>query len=118
MDEFVARTFAARAATPADATETRQATDASLTSKAACTEHQPPANKVATVPIASSKTSVVEVLPIPPRVTIEESPVFPAASRIEETPDYASRRWRAEAWERERALHAVDRRNETTVRHR
>jgi hypothetical protein len=131
MDEFVARTIAGRNATPApeaaSLTETRPATDASLTSRTAYLEPQASANAAAKpAAIAPLKPAVVaatmvlpiQVLPIQPRISAEEPCALQLEPCIEETPNYASRRWRAEAWERERALHTVERRNESGGRHR
>jgi len=123
MDEFVARTIAGRTATPsaeaAQLTETRPATDASLTARTAYVELQLAASAVvrseAIVPL---KPPVALVLPIQPKTPIEEPPALPAPPLLGEPPNYASRRWRAEAWERERALHAVERRIESSSRHR
>jgi hypothetical protein len=61
------------------------------------------------VPIeAQARTSANEPLPLS------------AAPPVEDAPNYASRRWRAEAWEREREreLHAVEHHAESSPRRR
>jgi hypothetical protein len=125
MDEFVARTIAGRVATAAaesaSSPETHPATDASLTSKAAYLAPRTSASDLikpaAIGPLTPAVVAAATVLPIQPRTPADEPPLLPLACRIEETPNYASRRWRAEAWERERALHAVER-HEAGTRHR
>jgi hypothetical protein len=55
-----------------------------------------------------------------PRSPVDEPHPVPAAPPIEDVPNFTSRRWHAEAWEREREreLHAVERRGENAARHR
>ena len=101
IDEFMARTNATRGASAAtdisEPTPARPEIDASLTSSAAYDEDESSARLIAT-----------PVLPMQPRLVPEPAPVPPP---IDTTPNYASRRWRAEAWERERnrELRSIDR---------
>jgi hypothetical protein len=55
-----------------------------------------------------------------PRLVTESAAPAPIPPQIQEAPNYASRRWRAEAWERERnrELRAVERRPEPARRHK
>jgi hypothetical protein len=112
VDEFMARTSAARGASAAaDSPEpapSRPEIDASLTSSAAYEEDESSARIIAG-PVSAP------VFPMQPRLVT--NPAVPAplppqiSAPIENTPNYSSRRWRAEAWERERnrELRAVDR---------
>ncbi|UWZ86467.1 hypothetical protein [Occallatibacter riparius] len=90
VDEFMARTTATRAATadPSEPAPARPEIDASLTSSVAYDGDESSARLIAT-----------PVFPMQPRLVTE--PAAPAP-QIDSTPNYASRRWRAEAWERER----------------
>lgn len=128
VDEFVAGTIAGRnTASAADVASIADAPcdiDASLVSKAAWVEPEPapspaikPAALVLPRPILAAAAVVV---PMPPRPPVDEPRPLPPAPRIEDAPNYSSRRWRAEAWEREREreLHAVERRSENVPRHR
>jgi hypothetical protein len=124
MDEFVARTLAGKTAAvlveAVAVTEARPGTDASLTSKTAYVEPKLDANPVnklaAAVPLGPMLHSAPVSLPIQPAPATDQTCALPPP--MEEVPNYASRRWRAEAWERERALHASERRNESGARHR
>ena len=120
VDEFMARTSAARGASAAtDTSEPAPScaeTDASLTCSAAYDEDESSARVIAApgVPSVAPRIAVsTPVLPMQPRLVTE--PPFPAppqiSDRLENTPNYSSRRWRAEAWERERnrELRAVER---------
>jgi hypothetical protein len=91
------------------------ATDTSLTSKAAY---------IATVPVDAPRIAPA-VLPQPVRRLELEPPAIPArfdvgelAVPLDEPPRYASRNWRAEAWEREREREqrATERRPPALVR--
>jgi len=128
VDEFMARTIAGRVASPgAEGTlpaNTQPVTDASLTSKSAYVEPQSAALPIARltppVPLRPVLTAAAIVVPMQPRPPVDEPRPVPPAPRIEDTPNYTSRRWHAEAWEREREreLHAVERRTENAPRHR
>ncbi len=111
LDEFLARTIEGRPAPDAaDAvTERRDATDASLTSKAAFVEEESSALVVAP-PVPERATPAVLVA-MAPRVAEPQRPVVLTPRNSEGGQD-AARRRRAEAWERERAreLHVMDRR--------
>jgi hypothetical protein len=128
VDEFMAGTIAGRITPPtaevALDSESQTDTDASLTSKAAYPQPEPdtsaltkPAALVPIRPVLAAAAIVVPLQARPP--LIEPRPLAPAP-RIEDAPNYSSRRWRAEAWEREREreLHAVERRPESVPRHR
>jgi len=128
VDEFLAGTLAGRFAPPAAEVtlpeEPLADVDASLTSKAAYAEPEPAAQPevkpAAPVPLRPVVAAAAVVVPIQTRPAVEEKrPVLPAPY-IEDVPNYASRRWHAEAWEREREreLHALERRNESAPRRR
>ncbi len=134
VDEFMARSSAARSGSTsadiAEATVSRSEIDASLTSSAAYEEVEstarivssaassPVAPRVAIAPPASP------VFPMQPRLVTEPASPAPLPaqipSQIGDTPNYASRRWRAEAWERERnrELRAIGRPAEPARRHK
>jgi hypothetical protein len=138
VDEFMARGFAAQA--QAGAQEQPEAelqgaggqaanTDASLTSDAAYVEVESSARLI-TQPIA-----VTQSMPVTPQRTSLRSGLVAVQGRLqaaeqmepaqmepvtEEPGSFPSRRWRAEAWEREREreLRAVDRRPDIEARRR
>jgi hypothetical protein len=128
VDEFMAGTIAGRITPPvadiALTSEPLSDTDASLTSKSAYAEPEPGiiplAKPVALVPMRPMLAAAAIVVPMQARPPLIEPRPLPPAPRIEDAPNYASRRWRAEAWEREREreLHAVERRPESVPRHR
>ena len=128
VDEFMARTIASRnIPPPSEVTHPADAScniDASLTSKAAYVEPEvascPVTMPAAIVPPRPVLAAAAIVVPMQPRPPEEEPRPLTAAPRIEDAPNYASRRWRAEAWEREREreLHAVEHRAESAPRHR
>ncbi len=111
VDEFIAGTVAARASHAADnglREETIAATEPSLTSSAA---YAAPAATVPPVPplrslqvVPAALVAIAPTRAIPPQraaappCAIDE----PAPPPFDDTPNYGSRRWRAEAWERER----------------
>jgi hypothetical protein len=107
VDEFMARALAARAsqAAPSDAADEvmKKAgkTAASLTPVAASDEMQSSARLIPTpapaTPARPQLRMPVELVVVPARPRAEEAAV-PAA----EAPRFASRTWRAAAWERER----------------
>ena len=133
IDEFMARTSAARGASVAtdngESAAPRIDADASLTSPAAYDEDEssariiptPEAPPILPRPAAAPASSV---FPMQPRLVAESAPPAPITPQksvqIEETLNYSSRRWRAEAWERERnrELRAVERHPELTRRHK
>jgi hypothetical protein len=128
VDEFMARTIAARltapaAAEPFEPEPARIAADTSLTSPAAYPEIESSARLI--TPPAAPEPAIVPAL-IAPRpsglvsMPAQCSPARPSVDTAvpvaivvpeDEPPAYSSRRWRAEAWERERSreLHAVER---------
>ena len=123
VDEFMARTIAARVPAPAvelpETESVRVIADTSLTSPAAYKDLEPPARPVmpagsdsagADSPLlAPSRATAVVSMPV--RSTTDSVPAAIAAPAADEPPVYSSRRWRAEAWERERSreLRAVER---------
>jgi hypothetical protein len=116
VDEFMARTIAGRVAPLADAGEVSADIDASLTSDAAYIEIESSARLVTPAERATSlprplAPAAATVVPMQPRLVAEAPLPAPIAIQPEETPGYSSRRWRAEAWERERTreLRAVER---------
>jgi hypothetical protein len=127
VDEFMARTIAVRVQQGAQEETVHEhpaaATDASLTAVAAY-EHPvyeevessarlitPPAPVVPKLPVLRPHA---ELVAMPGRGPVEE-PV-----PMDEPPRFASRNWRAEAWdrERERELRSVERRPDTSPRRR
>ncbi len=115
VDEFMARTSAARGASattePPEPAPSRPEVDASLTSSAAYDEDESSARIIETPSPAPRIPVATPVFPMQPRLVTEPAPPAPVPAPIETTPNYASRRWRAEAWERERnrELRAIDR---------
>jgi hypothetical protein len=119
VDDFMARAITARAPqavqNESDEEVMEQAvnTDASLTSAAAYSESESSARLipnpapvkpvrpvVATASVSPARPPMrapMELVPLPPRPRVEEAEIPP-----EEAPRYASRNWRAAAWERER----------------
>ncbi|HKF47338.1 MAG TPA: hypothetical protein VKB38_08260 [Terracidiphilus sp.] len=128
VDEFMARTIASRSASgvaEAVASETpHNEIDASLTSSAAFDEFEssarlipapappePAAQRPVSRPVPAACTTVVAM---PARVPAELEPVASLAPHEGSSPNYTSRRWRAEAWERERnrEMRSADHRSE------
>jgi hypothetical protein len=132
IDEFMARTLAARATVSGTVEVGEQAarTDASLTSQAAYAVGQSPAKTIPAPafltqprPIFSTPPSL---LAVPPAVVEEFHPLVAAplvervGPSVDGAPNYAPHRSRAEAWEREREreLHTVECRPDITARRR
>jgi hypothetical protein len=111
VDEFIARTTEVRSQTNAAATADMACTDTSLTSAAARGALRPAARQrtPAELPTAEPKAQP-EVLAMPERPCTEKM-ILPE-------PRFASRSWRAEAWEREREreLRAIERHPEIARR--
>jgi hypothetical protein len=115
VDEFMARALAVRQASSVaeePEVEVRVATtDASLTSSAAYLDDESSARLITVPESVLPKPQPIrpqaELVALPARNRVEESPL-----PLDETPHFASRNWRAEAWdrERERTLRTVDRR--------
>ncbi len=124
VDDFMARALAARVSRTAqnhaedEVMEQAAGADASLTSEAAYKEAESSARLITTpgpvspvrpmaVPAPASSTSAaparpplrmpMELVAVPDRACAEE-----AVAAVNEPPRYASRNWRAAAWERER----------------
>jgi hypothetical protein len=128
VDEFMARALAVRAGSApteeAEHVEQRAAaTDTSLTSDAAYEEVESSARLIPTpvavpLPAASSRPThrmPVELVPVSTRARSEE-----AVAPVDDVPRFASRNWRAEAWERERERESRsgERRPEVAARRR
>jgi hypothetical protein len=124
VDEFMAKALAVRlhptAAEEAEVEMCVANTDASLTSNAAYLDYESSARLIPTPaePVlakAPLPRPAAELVALPIRVEAQ-----PPARAPEETPRFASRNWRAEAWdrERERTLRAVDRRPGILARRR
>ena len=116
VDEFMARALQMRVQPPVeecDADVLPAVTDTSLTSNAAYVEVESSARLLTPVlPVIPPRPpfrSPAELVAMPGRPQAE-APV--PAPKLEEPPRYASRSWRAEAWERER-----ERESRTTERH-
>jgi hypothetical protein len=133
VDEFMARGFAAQVQPgPVEEIEVEVqavATDTSLTSDAAYVEVESSARLIPT-PIPATQPIPVQ----PQRTPVRSGPVAmqtrlqaPEQAHpeqlepvVEELASFSSRKWRADAWEREREreMRAVDRRPDTEVRRR
>jgi hypothetical protein len=121
MDEFMAKSIAARAKPANDESDGAQpaiVTDTSLTSAAAYQEVESSARLVTLpAPVLRKPASrpQPEVVTMPSRPQIENLTLIPS-----ELPRFASRSWHAEAWERERAreLRATENRSDIAARRR
>jgi len=105
VDEFIAGTMSGRVPVTADGLEREEpdtATNTSLTSRAACS----PANQAILSGSPDSLIRPVQMVPaaviIAPSRAVDETHAPALLPPFEDPPNYASRRWRAEAWERER----------------
>ena len=124
VDEFMAKAIAVRGQrTEAGEGAAPAATDTSLTSSAAY-EHVSPAEPEGSVRLVASPAPES---PQPAHKTQPELVTMPGrpervelAPPLDEPPHYASRNWRAEAWEREweRELRAAERRPDIQARRR
>jgi hypothetical protein len=126
VDEFMAKAIAVR--TPAAATENSEfqfpvqvqaaGVDSSLTSSAAYVEVESSARLI------SPPTPAVPAPPVRPQTGIVTMPARPHTEPFalppDEPPRYASRNWRAEAWEREREreLRSIEHRPDIAARRR
>ena len=123
VDEFMAKALATRVQTAvleeAEA-EARVATaDTSLTGDLAYQEIESSARLIPTaVPTPAAKPPLR--LPVEVVATTGKHGVDELSASADEAPRFVSRNWRAEAWEREREreLHAVERRQAVGVRRR
>ena len=123
VDEFMARTLVARlqpsVAEDAEVDESIAGSDDSLPANAADLDSEPSARMVAPLaPVAPKLPPLrpqAELVAMPERVQAGEPALAP-----DEPPRYASRNWRAEAWdrERERSLRAMERRPGIIARRR
>jgi hypothetical protein len=106
LDEFIAANATARAQAPtpdSEADEPIAAADTSLTSMAAypCPTSTAKALPESIAPSRVTPVAPAAVIAIAPSHTVDERSLV-TAPRADGTPNYASRHWRAEAWERER----------------
>ena len=122
VDDFMARTLEVRVQPAADESGMEAqaaATDTSLTSDAAYEEIESSARLITPPEPVAAKVpphrAPVELVALPGRLQAERLAV-PA----EDTPRYASRNWRAEAWEREREreMRAIGHHTEIAARRR
>jgi hypothetical protein len=120
VDEFMARALAARGASAADEAPVDRAVaaDSSLTSD--LSYEKPSSLSRPQQPIAAAPRPIPARLP-PELVPIPHKPQGGDETGIpDDSPRYASRNWRAEAWEREREreMHAVERSSDIAPRRR
>jgi hypothetical protein len=105
LDEFIAGTVSNRVPAAADASEAAPpiaATHLASASIAALAASPTPA---APIPAPSAPVRSLQVMPATLIAIAPSRPVDPSAppaSAFDDQPSYPSRRWRAEAWERER----------------
>jgi hypothetical protein len=122
VDEFMAKAIAVRAHTAvadvAEVLEQAVGVDTSLTSSAAYVELESSAKLI------TPKAPVAPASPFKAQAELVTMPAKPRTEALvpppDEAPRYASRNWRAEAWERERAreLHAIEQRPDIAARRR
>ncbi|HEY2861067.1 MAG TPA: hypothetical protein VGJ21_21840 [Terracidiphilus sp.] len=128
VDEFLARIAEGRSSSASiestEETITRNGVDASLTSAAAYNDVASSARLIAPVasdlqvatPLTYHAVSTTNIIPLEGRTAA--NPLAPVGPLLEDVADFSSRRWRAEAWERERnrELRAVEQRPEIVRR--
>ncbi len=107
VDEFIAGRAASRtiqSASQETLVEPLAGSDISLTSSAAYAEPLPSARALVTPAPPHRPAAIIPaaVIAITPSRTAEELRPRVATPVADESPTYTSRRWRAEAWERER----------------
>jgi len=99
-------------------------TDASLTSKAAYrgldAAQKPMVQPTPISPQRNATPISTAVVAMQPRLLADQPRTITAHPSMAETPNYASRHWRAEAWEREREreMHSIEPRHDSVSRHR
>lgn len=96
VDEFIAGGAASKAHAATAEAEPMAAEDTSLTCGAA---YMKPVSSPIGLPAPATPAAVIAITPT--RAFQEPRPLV-AAPVVDEAPNYSSRRWRAEAWERER----------------
>ncbi|HEY3706382.1 MAG TPA: hypothetical protein VGL22_15070, partial [Terracidiphilus sp.] len=110
VDEFIARVSGQRVAVSesGDSPATPPEADASLAS-AVYEQIESSARVIPPAPRPAIAPLVPAVVPMQPRLVSEPAAIKTLPQPIEEAPSYSPRRWRAEAWERERnrELHAL-----------
>jgi hypothetical protein len=112
VDEFIAAHVSSRVQTAPDAAERAEviaATDSSLTSNTAYAGPPSASSAFTTsgagvrgVPVRSLQVMPTAVIAISPPRAADEPRASMAVPAFDDPPNYSSRRWRAEAWERER----------------
>jgi hypothetical protein len=130
VDEFMARTVSGRVAPAAGESAERAAPrahmDASLTSPVAYVEVPRQARLVsARASDAAPEQTRLAIPPVPaapmqPQLVSSAPVPIAVVPSDDDAPNYSSRRWRAEAWERERnrELRAIERHPELARRHK
>jgi hypothetical protein len=100
LDEFIAAGSTGKAqapmAEPVAVNGPVAPTDTSLTCAVA---YQKPISSPAGLPVPAMPASVIAIAPSRP---VDDIRALSAAPLIDDVPNYSSRHWRAEAWERER----------------
>jgi len=106
VDEFIAGNMSSRVPPAPEAILKDEpiTTDASLTSKAAyaCQPAVTEAPSIGGGPLRPLQMLPAAVIAIAPSRAVEDARAPIIAPTFDEPPNYTSRRWRAEAWERER----------------
>lgn len=108
VDEFIATGASGRVHTaapePAAGEEPSAAADTSLTSNAAYGKQESALNATAEPAVLSRAIPAMAaaVIAIAPTRALQEVRAPSAAPVVDDAPNFSSRRWRAEAWERER----------------
>jgi hypothetical protein len=107
LDEFIARSASARAQAPAldaEADEPIVATDSSLTFRTVGAHPASAAKPLpgAVLPSGAPPVASAAVIAIARSHVVDSAHAPGSAPPVDNTPNYASRHWRAEAWERER----------------
>ncbi len=95
VDEFIAGGATNRTLSPALEAEPMAAADTSLTCSGAYM-------KPVSLPTGLPAAAMPAVIAIAPTRSLQEPRPTVAAPMVEDAPNFSSRRWRAEAWERER----------------
>src|ERR1700758_2712532 len=106
VDEFIAAGATGRTQTlmteSAAGEKQARAADTSLTSNAAYGKPESSLNATGEPAVLSRAIPAAAVIATGPTRALQESRPVAAMPVVEDAPDFSSRRWRAEAWERER----------------
>jgi hypothetical protein len=120
VDDFMAKALAVRVQAGTEEVDVSDAIEDVPVSKSMNTDASQSVHAIVTpaaiVPSRAESRATAELVAMPGR----GSPGDISKGASEEPPSYASRNWRAEAWERERAreLRAVERRTDVASRRR